>query len=67
MSAEERSQLRRDRNRRHVWIAQGDFLRAVEVVTGLSDSQFTEMIEGPLKAGDELVTGIKTQNVGARK
>lgn len=61
LSAKERSQLRKDRNRRHVWVADGDFLlRAVEVTTGLSDSQYTEMLTGELRAGDELVTGIKT-------
>lgn len=67
MSAEERSQLRRDRHRRHVWVAEGDLLRAVEVVTGLSDSQSTEMIEGTLKEGDILVTGIQTAPPGAAR
>ena len=56
-SAQERSDLRRERNRRHVWIAENGLLRAVEVVTGLSDSRFTEMLEGNLKPGDRLVTG----------
>jgi HlyD family secretion protein len=56
-SARERSDLRRERNRRHVWIAENGLLRAVEVVTGLSDSRFTEMLKGDLKPGDRLVTG----------
>jgi HlyD family secretion protein len=57
-SAEERNELRRKRNRRHVWVAEpGGLLRAVEVVTGLSDSRFTEMVEGALRPGDTLVTG----------
>jgi HlyD family secretion protein len=61
LSAKERAQMRKNRNIRHVWVADGDFLlRAVEVTTGLSDSQHTEMLSGDLKAGDELVTGIKT-------
>ena len=67
LSADERSQLRRDRHRRHVWIAEGDLLRAVEVVTGLSDSQHTEMLEGSLKKGDILVTGIQPPVVGAAR
>jgi HlyD family secretion protein len=56
-SAQERSELRRERNRRHVWVADVEGLRAVEVVTGISDSRFTEMLEGDLKPGDKLVTG----------
>lgn len=56
-SAEERSELRRERNRRHVWVADNGTLRAVEIVTGISDSRFTEMQEGDLKPGDKLVTG----------
>jgi HlyD family secretion protein len=56
-SAQERSELRRERNRRHVWVAEDGLLRAVEVVTGLSDSRFTEMLEGDLKPGDRLVIG----------
>ena len=56
-SAEERSELRRERNRRHVWIAENGTLRAVPVVTGISDSRFTEMVSGDLKPGDKLVTG----------
>ena len=67
MSADERSKLRRDRHRRHVWIAEGDLLRAVEVVTGLSDSQFTEMLEGTLKKGDVLVTGVQPPQFGPPK
>ena len=67
MSADERSKLRRDRHRRHVWIAEGDLLRAVEVVTGLSDSQYTEMLEGTLKKGDVLVTGIQPPQFGPPK
>jgi HlyD family secretion protein len=60
LSAEERSELRRKRNRRHVWMQDGLKLRAVEVETGISDSQHTELIRGELKAGDVLVTGIQT-------
>jgi HlyD family secretion protein len=58
LSADERSKLRKQRNRRHVWVVEGQFLRAVEVMTGLSDSQFTEMIEGSFQPGDRLVTGV---------
>ncbi len=67
LSANERTQLRRDRHRRHVWVPDGDLLRAVEVVTGLSDSQFTEMIEGSLKAGDVLATGVQASQFGTAR
>jgi HlyD family secretion protein len=61
-SAEEKADIRRSRNRRHVWVADGEFLRAVEVVTGLSDSKNTELVSGDLKLGDKLVTGIQPKN-----
>jgi HlyD family secretion protein len=58
-SAEDRSRRQTQRHRRHVWVTEGAFLRAVEVTTGLSDSSLTEMSDGPLKEGDALVTGIR--------
>jgi HlyD family secretion protein len=58
LSASERNHLRKNRSRRHVWVMEGDFLRAIEVVTGLGDSHFTELVDGKLAPGDELVTGI---------
>jgi len=61
-SAEEKADIRRNRNRRHVWVTDGEFLRAVEVVTGLSDSKYTELVSGDLKLGDRLVTGIQPKN-----
>lgn len=67
LSAMERAQLRKERTRRHVWVADGDFLRAVEITTGLSDSKFTEMITGDLKPGDALVTGIQPAQFAAAK
>ncbi|MBM3972346.1 MAG: efflux RND transporter periplasmic adaptor subunit [Planctomycetes bacterium] len=67
MSAQERAQLRKDRHRRHVWIAEGNLLRAVEVTTGLSDSQFTEMVAGNLKKGDAIVTGVQTLPMGSTR
>ncbi|WP_373650210.1 efflux RND transporter periplasmic adaptor subunit [Schlesneria sp. DSM 10557] len=66
-SAEERTQLRKQRDQRHVWVQEGAKLRAVAVVTGLSDSQYTELVEGELKPGEALVTGIQPPNVGASR
>jgi hypothetical protein len=59
LSAQERAEARRKRSRRHVWMQEGAKLRAIEVRTGLSDSQFTELVSGELKLGDKLVIGIQ--------
>jgi HlyD family secretion protein len=64
LSAEERAENRRKRNRRHVWVEEGDLLKAVEVVVGLTDSQFTEMVSGSLKSGDKLVIGVQQPQYG---
>lgn len=56
-SATERTEMAQQRERRHVWIVQDGLLRAVPVVTGISDSRTTELVEGKLKEGDELVVG----------
>lgn len=65
LSAGERSDLRRKRNQRHVWVADAGLLRAIPVETGLSDSQFTEMTTGELKPGDKLVIGIQVPSATA--
>ena len=67
MSADERSQLRRNRDRRHVWVLDNDRLRAIAVTTGLSDSRHTELIEGNVKVDDVLVTGIEVPAPGAAR
>jgi HlyD family secretion protein len=59
LSASERAVARRKRNLRHVWIVDGLLLRAVAVETGLSDSQFTELISGELESGTRLVIGLQ--------
>lgn len=58
-TAEQKIQSRRESNKRHVWVVDGEFLRAVEVFTGLTDNQTTEMVSGDLKLADRLVTGVK--------
>jgi HlyD family secretion protein len=63
-SAPEKAAAARTRDERHVWILSGKQLRAVPVVTGISDSRFTELIKGDLKPGDRLVTGLKTPTYG---
>jgi HlyD family secretion protein len=59
LSAEERAEARRKRKVRHVWVVDGVKLRAVEVIVGLTESRFSELISGDLKVGDKLVTGIE--------
>lgn len=58
-SAAERAEIARQRNRRHVWVSRDGLLRAIPVITGISDNRTTEMVEGELKDGDELVVGEK--------
>lgn len=59
-SAMQRVSDRRQETRRHVWMpAQGELLRAVQVVTGLNDNTHTELVSGDLQEGQQLVTGVK--------
>ncbi len=59
LSAAERADSRKKRNRRHVWVQDRYKLKAVEVQTGLSDSHYTELVSGELKKDDKLVIGIQ--------
>ena len=58
LSAEQKVTANEDRDRRHVWIVDGEFLKAVEIVTGLSDNKYTELVSGEIDVEQELVTGI---------
>lgn len=58
-SAQDRAETRKKRSQRHVWVAEGQKLRAIAVTIGLTDGQFTELVKGDLKPGQELVTGIQ--------
>jgi HlyD family secretion protein len=58
-SAMQRILARKERNRRYVWIQDGEFLRAVEITIGLSDHKYTELLSGDLKEGQELATGLE--------
>jgi HlyD family secretion protein len=60
LSAEEKAKVRKDHHRRHVWTTDGEFLRAIEVVTGISDNRYTQLVSGELKEGQMLVTGTQT-------
>jgi HlyD family secretion protein len=60
-SALDRAESRKKRSQRHVWVAEGQKLRAIPVSVGLSDGKFYELVSGDLKPGQELVTGIQTK------
>ena len=60
-SAAQKAEAARLRNCRHVWVAQGELLMAIEVTTGLSDSQYTESASDDLREGQQLVTGLRTE------
>jgi HlyD family secretion protein len=57
-SADDIAEARKRRNKRHVWVLDGELLRAIPVVTGINDSKDTEVVSGELKEGMKLVTGI---------
>ena len=57
-TAKQRTLANRKRAHRHVWIQEGELLRAVRVETGLSDYKWTELVSGKLKEGQKLVTGV---------
>lgn len=57
-SADDIAEARKRRSKRHVWVVDGELLRAVPVVTGINDSKYTEVVSGELKEGMKLVTGI---------
>lgn len=63
-SAVDQAELRKKRGNRHVWVAEGQKLRAIPVTTGLSDGKFTEIVEGDVPVGMELVTGIQPRFPG---
>ncbi len=60
-SAPEKTDIAAQRSKRHVWVVEGEKLRAIPIEIGINDSQFTELVSGELKVGDELVTSEATQ------
>jgi HlyD family secretion protein len=59
LSAERRAEQARAKNKRVVWVADGDKVVAVPVTIGLMDGQFAELVSGDLKPGQALVTGLE--------
>jgi HlyD family secretion protein len=59
-SATEKAEARRSRSHRHVWVVDGEHLKAIEITTGLSDNKHTAVVSGDLRVGQNVVTGIQT-------
>jgi HlyD family secretion protein len=59
LSAKQKAEAGGKRNRRHVWVVDGEKLRAVPIVMGISDNRYTEVLSGDLEKGQELVTGVE--------
>jgi HlyD family secretion protein len=62
-SADERAAALKKEKTRHVWVEDGQFLRAIAVETGLTDLKYSELLSGELAEGDKLVIGIKPPEV----
>jgi HlyD family secretion protein len=58
-TADEKAEQARKRQHRHVWVQEGQLLRAVPVTLGLIDNQFAEVVEGDLHDGQAVVTGTE--------
>jgi len=65
-SAAAKAEAAKNRNRRHVWRIDGNLLSAVEIVTGINDSEYTELVSGELKSGEQLVTGVRPKEYGSQ-
>jgi HlyD family secretion protein len=59
VSADEKADNSKALSYRHVWVDDGKFLRAKKVKIGISDNRYTELIEGELTPGEDLVIGEK--------
>jgi HlyD family secretion protein len=61
-SAVQKVEALHSRNRRHVWVLDGELLSAIQVTTGISDNRYTELVSGDVPEGTELVTGIRPKD-----
>ncbi len=50
-------------NHRQVWVVDGDFLKAVSIVTGLIGTKYTEVVSGDLSDGVLVVAGVQPPGV----
>jgi HlyD family secretion protein len=59
LSAERRAEQAKARNKRVVWVQEGDKVVAIPITIGLMDSQWAELVSGELKPDQVLVTGLE--------
>ncbi|MCA9066627.1 MAG: efflux RND transporter periplasmic adaptor subunit [Planctomycetaceae bacterium] len=57
--ADEIIRAAQEARKRMVWVREGEKLKAVDIVVGVSDYRFTQVVKSDLKDGDEVVTGLK--------
>ena len=58
-SAVDRVEAIRERRKRHVWVQEGEKLKAIEIEFGDSSGGYYELVEGELSEGQELVVDIE--------
>ena len=58
---DEKDESRKLGTKRHVWVLDGEKLRAREIHVGVSDYKYRGVISGELKPGDKVVTGLKAK------
>ena len=59
-SASGADSVAKQRNRRHVWVHEGEHLKAVEIITGINDHKYTEVVSGQITEKMLLVIGIRS-------
>jgi HlyD family secretion protein len=47
-----------------VWVQEGDLLRAIPVVIGLSDARYSELISGDVTENQSLISRLDTTPAG---
>ena len=66
-SAQARAKAKKSLDKRHIWVKEGDKLKAIEVTLGLADgddSKTHEITEGELTEDQEIVVGIEKKKGG---
>jgi HlyD family secretion protein len=58
-SANDKANMAQSRQRRTIWVQDGELLKAVPVTLGLIENQFAEVVAGELTEGQAIVTGVE--------
>ncbi|HVK11388.1 MAG TPA: efflux RND transporter periplasmic adaptor subunit [Gemmataceae bacterium] len=59
LSAEQRAEQAKAKNKRVVWVADGVMVKAIPVTIGLQDGQWAELVSGEVTVDQALVTGLE--------